>query len=109
MWGKIRFFLSFSPPIAVLVVMILSYNLNVKSYDLESKKLKIGQIPEKKLKIETYGVTNVSSLFKTFADIPISIFLAGKELKRLYSITYMTTFKTSFTDFMFKTSFTLVL
>ena len=76
------------PPFILVVVGIIGYQLHKKGYELETKKFKEGLIPQKSLKIETFGATDVTQLFKTYTDKSFSIYLDGKEIKNLYSIGY---------------------
>jgi len=88
MWKKVQIFLAAVPPIIAVVVGIIGYQLDRKAYELEAKRIREGDIPEKKLQIETYGGTYITQLFKKFTDGTFSINIAGKEVKSLYSITY---------------------
>ena len=87
--GKIvQIFLAAVPAIIALVIGVIGYQVDQKSYDLETKKFREGQIPKKKLQISTIGGTNVMRLLERFTDATFSINMAGKELKNLYSIGY---------------------
>ena len=92
MWKKILKFMFLTlPTIAVVVIMIFSFQLEKKSYELEEKKVKEGQIAKKSLKVYSYGVSNIKSLFRIFAnvDVGFNITLKGKELSNLYSVKYI--------------------
>lgn len=88
MWKKIPIYLTAALVISTVVFGIIGYQQKQKSHELETKKYREGQIPKKKLQIEPYSGTDVRQSFITFVDAKFSIYMAGKELKNLYSISY---------------------
>ncbi|MCD4692668.1 MAG: hypothetical protein K8R79_07135 [Calditrichales bacterium] len=88
MWKKIPIFLTAALVISTVVFGIIGYQVKQKSYELEAKKVREGQIPKKDFQIRTYGGTDITSLFKLYTDASFRIYMAGKEIKNLYSIRY---------------------
>ncbi len=88
MWKKIPIFLTAALVISTVVFGIIGYQQKQKSYELEAKKVREGQIPKKDFQIRTSGGTDITSLFEFYTDASFRIYMAGKEIKNLYSIRY---------------------
>ena len=88
MWNKIQILLAAIPAIGFVVFGLIGYQVDQKSYELEAKKFREGQIPKKSLQIRKFGGSNLMGLLISFEDATFSVHMAGKELKNLYSISY---------------------
>jgi len=88
MWKKIPLFLTAGLVISTVIFGIIGYQQKQKSYELEAKKVREGQIPKKNLQIRTFGETDITSLFNRYTDEAFRIYMAGKEIKNRYSIRY---------------------